>query len=59
MPRHRAYGKSCLFQFKAPVWIVAVAALHRAFQHLVMERRTERGFNFAVTAQAKLRFAVS
>ena len=33
-----ARGQSRLFELKAAVWIVAVAALHRAFQHLVMER---------------------
>ena len=48
-----------LFQFKATVRIVAVAASHSSFQHLVMGRHHELMFDFIVTAQAKLRFADS
>ena len=33
-----AGGQSRLFELKAAVWIVAVAAPHGAFQHLVVER---------------------
>ena len=47
-----------LFQLKAAVWVVAVAALHRAFEHFVMERQVELVLGFAVTTQAKLRLAL-
>src|SRR6185295_15357517 len=30
--------ESCLFEFKTAVRIVAITTLHRAFEHLVMER---------------------
>ena len=39
------------------MWIVAIAALQRAFQNLVMERQLELMFDLAMTAQAQLRFA--
>jgi len=55
----RAGGESRLFELKAAVWIVAIAAPHRAFQHLVMERQVELVFGFAVTTKAELWFAVS
>ena len=48
-----------LFQFEGPVRIVAVAASHRAFQHLVMRRHEDLMFDFAVTTKAKLMFAGS
>ena len=47
-----------LLQFKPTVWIVAVAALHRAFQHFVMERQVELVLGLAVTTQAKLWLAL-
>ena len=47
----------CLLELEAAVRIVAVAALHRAFKHLVMKRFGEVGLNFVVTAYAQLRFA--
>ena len=53
-----ASRQSCLFEFKTAVWIVAIAALHRPFEHLVMERQIKLVLRFAVTTQAKLRFAV-
>jgi len=37
--------------------IVTIAALHRAFEHLVVEWQIELVLNFGVTAQAKLWFA--
>ena len=37
--------------------IMAVAAFHRAFENLVVERQIELVFDFGVTAQAKLGFA--
>lgn len=52
-----ADGQSGLFELKAAMWIVAVAALHHSFQHLVMERLVEVGSDFTVTAYAKLRVA--
>ena len=36
-----AGGESGLFQFETAMRIVAVAALHRSFQHLMMERQIE------------------
>ena len=49
--------ESRLFQFETAVRIVAIAALHRAFQHLVMERQIELVLRFAMTTETKLRFA--
>lgn len=37
--------------------IVAIAALHSAFENLVVERQIELVLNFRVTAQTKLGFA--
>ena len=47
-----------LFQLKAAVWVVAVAALHRAFEHFVMERQVELVLGFAVTTEAELWLAL-
>ena len=49
--------ESRLFEFKTAVRIVAVAALHSAFQHLVMERQLKLMLGLAVTSQTELRFA--
>ena len=54
----RSGGEPGLFELETAVRIVAVAAPHRAFQHLVMERQVELVLGFHVTAQAELRFAV-
>ena len=51
--------ESCLFKFETAVWIVAVAALHRAFQHLVMERQIKLVLGLAMTTQAKLWLALA
>ena len=51
----RTCRKSCLFQLETTVWIVAVGALHRSFEHLVVEGHIELVFDFRVTTQAKLR----
>jgi hypothetical protein len=48
-----------LLEFETAVRVVTVAALHRAFQHLVMKRLVEVGLNFVVTANAQLRFSDS
>ena len=48
-----------LFQLESAVWVVAIAALHRAFQHFVMERQIELVLCFAMTTQAKLWLALS
>ena len=56
--RVRARRESGLLEFETAVRIVAVAALHRAFQNLVMERQVELMFGFAMTTDAKLRLAV-
>ena len=53
----RAGGEPRLLELKAAVRIVAIAAFHCAFQHLVMERQIKLMLGFAVTIQAKLRFA--
>ena len=44
-----------LFQFKATVRVVTIAATHRAFQNLVMERHVELRLHFVVAARAELR----
>ena len=49
-----ARRKSCLFKFETTMWVVAVTALHRSFQHLVMERQIKLVLGFAVTTQTKL-----
>jgi hypothetical protein len=53
-----ANGKLGLFRFKAAMSVVAVRALHRSFQHSVMERLCELRFLLIVTAQAKLGFTL-
>ena len=52
-----AGGQPGLFELETAVRIVAITALHRAFEHFVMERQLELMLHFAVTAQAKLRLA--
>ena len=52
--RVRARREARLFEFKTAVWIVAVAAFHRAFEHLVMEGQTKLVLRFGVTTQTKL-----
>ena len=52
-----ANGETSLSQLETAVRIVAIAASHGAFEHLVMGRHRELMFDFAVTAQTKLRFA--
>ena len=55
--RVSAGRESGLFELETAVRIVAIAALHRSFQHFVMERQVELVLGLGVTAQAKLRFA--
>ena len=43
-----------LFELKTTMWIVAIAAFHRAFEHFVMEGQIELVLRFAVTTQTKL-----
>ena len=50
--------QSRLFELETTVRIVAIAALHRTFQHLVMERQVELVFRLTMTIQAELRLAV-
>ena len=50
-------GESGLFKFETAVRIVAIAALHSAFEHLVMERQVELVLGLAVTIETKLWFA--
>ena len=54
----RSRRQSRLFELETAVRIVAVAALHRAFQHLVMERQVELVLCLAMTTETELRFAV-
>ena len=51
--------QSCLFKFKTTMWIVAIAALHRAFQHFVMEWQVELVLRLAMTTETELWFAGS
>jgi hypothetical protein len=55
--RISASGKPRLLQFKTTVRVMAIAALHHTFQHLVMERQLKLVLRFAVTAHTELRFA--
>ena len=55
------FGAKCkprLLLLKAPVRVVAVAAVHRSFKHLVVERLRELCFHFGMAAYAKLRLTV-
>jgi len=52
-----ASREPCLLQLKTAVRIVAIAALHRPFENLMMERRIELVLRFAMATQAKLRLA--
>ena len=52
-------GQSCLLKLETAVRIVAIAALHCAFQHLVMERQVELVLRFTMTTETKLRLAGS
>ncbi len=54
----RAGRQSRLFQLKATVRVMAVAALHRTFQHFVMERQIKLVLGLAVTTEAKLWLAL-
>jgi hypothetical protein len=55
--RIHAGRQSRLFEFETAMGIMAIAALHYSFEHLVMERQIELVFYFRVTTQAKLRLA--
>ena len=55
----RSCSKSCLLQFEPSVRVMAIAALHRAFQHPVMERPVELRLGFVVTSHAELSFVFS
>ena len=54
-----ARRQSRLFKFEAAVRVVAIAALHRAFQHPVMERQIELVLGLTMTTETELRLAVS
>ena len=46
-----------LLELETAVRIVTIAALHRAFEHLVMKRFVEVGLNLVVATDAELRLA--
>ena len=46
-----------LLRFKTAVSVVTIAALHRSFEHLVVEGLVEVGLNFVVTTYAELRLS--
>jgi hypothetical protein len=48
-----------LFEFETTMGIVAIAALHRSFEHLVMKRQVELVLRLAMTTETKLWLAVS
>ena len=50
----RADRQPRLLQLETTVRVVAIAASHRAFENLVMGRKRELVFDFAMTVQAKL-----
>ena len=56
--RVRADSQPRLLQLKTAVRVMAVAASHGAFEHLVMGRHGELVFDFTVTTQAQLRLTV-
>ena len=47
-----------LLEFKSAVRVVAITALHRAFEHLVVERQVELVLCLAMTTQAELWLAL-
>ena len=51
--------ESRLLELKTTVRIMAITALHRAFQHFVVERQLELVLRLAVATHTKLRLAVS
>ena len=51
--------ESCLLLLEASVWVMAVAALHSAFEHPVMERPVKLRLGFVVTGHAELSFVFS
>ena len=53
--RVRPDSKLCLLLLEAAVCIVAIAAVHRAFENLVMERSAELRLCFGVARHAQLR----
>ena len=53
-----ASGQPCLFEFKTSVRIVTIAALHSAFENLVMEGHAKGRLNLAMTTQTKLGLAL-
>jgi hypothetical protein len=54
----RAHGKPRLLLLEPPMRIVTVAAVHRSFENLVMERFCELRLRLVVTGHAQLRFAL-
>src|SRR5436853_4700387 len=50
-----AHRQPCLFLLEAAVRIMAIAALHRAFEDAVMERLGELRLHLVVAGQAELR----
>ena len=53
-----AGSESGLFEFKTAMRVMAIAALHRAFEHFVMKRQHELMFCFTMAAQTELRFTL-
>ena len=56
--RIRARRQSRLLGLESAVRVMAIAATHGPFEHLVMERLIELMFDFGVTLQAELRLAL-
>jgi hypothetical protein len=50
-------SQSRLLKFKPSMWIVAITALHRPFEDLVVKRHVELVLGLRMTAHAKLRIA--
>ena len=53
----RAGCEPRLLELETAVRVVAVAALHRTFEYLVMKRLVEVGLNFVMATDAELRLA--
>jgi hypothetical protein len=56
--RIRAGGQTLLFGFKSAMRVMTIAALHEAFQHLVVEGHRELSFLLGVTLKAQTRLAI-
>ena len=55
--RIRTGGQSGLLEFETSVRVVAIAALHRPFENLVMKRSVKLRLHFTMTTHTELRLS--